>query len=426
MSISPISIGPKKKIAFVCSGGATKAGAFHLGVALALQEYGFKFVGGLTSPGNASERKPMEIATYVGSSAGSLISTYLAAGYSLETIFNSFLAKDDNETVDPTQPRLPRLTYNKMFRFRKDLAKEQIAQLLDLKKVASAILRGDWEYLVEQRWLRMTGLFSTAGIEQFVREEVLLSNNFADYTPDLYIVGTQLNHSKKIVFGKYNYESLRAETNVQYVNDTPISDAVAASTSLPFIYAPYPIQHGGNRGEAEYIDGEIRDTLSTQVAADSGADLIIASYTHQPYHYTKAVGSLSQLGLPAILIQSIYLVVEQKINNYIRTKTEKHNAIDAVAKYCKQHGLGSEHTDRIVQILEAELHHRREIDTIYIHPKATDHEMFTREHFSLNPKKLADIVRSGFRAAVDTLKQYQLADAPARNPRARKSATRSS
>ena len=42
-----IQIGPKRKIAFVCSGGASKAGAFHLGVALALQEQGFKFYGGL-------------------------------------------------------------------------------------------------------------------------------------------------------------------------------------------------------------------------------------------------------------------------------------------------------------------------------------------------------------------------------------------
>src|SRR5829696_1644288 len=88
-----IGIGPKKKIAFVCSGGATKAGAFHLGVALALQEQGFQFKGGLASEVAASTAPtPMEINTYVGSSAGSIITTYLAAGYSLEAIFNSFLS----------------------------------------------------------------------------------------------------------------------------------------------------------------------------------------------------------------------------------------------------------------------------------------------------------------------------------------------
>ena len=72
-----IKIGPKKKIAFVCSGGATKAGAFHLGVALALQEQGFKFLGGTRASTEIhSTPDPMEISTYVGSSAGSIISTY--------------------------------------------------------------------------------------------------------------------------------------------------------------------------------------------------------------------------------------------------------------------------------------------------------------------------------------------------------------
>src|SRR6185436_18949984 len=87
-------IGHKRKIAFVCSGGATKAGAFHLGVALALQEQGFKFYGGLI-PRDAAARPPgpMEISTFVGSSAGSIISTYLAAGYSIDNIFNSFLGR---------------------------------------------------------------------------------------------------------------------------------------------------------------------------------------------------------------------------------------------------------------------------------------------------------------------------------------------
>src|SRR3954470_6145960 len=90
-----IQIGPKRKIAFICSGGATKAGAFHLGVALALQEQGFKFYGGLNPPPGQTPRtpEPMEISTYVGSSAGSIISAYLAAGYSLDNIVNSFLGR---------------------------------------------------------------------------------------------------------------------------------------------------------------------------------------------------------------------------------------------------------------------------------------------------------------------------------------------
>ena len=102
-----IQIGPKRKIAFVCSGGATKAGAFHLGVALALQEHGFKFYGGLQpAAGSAAAPGPMDISTYVGSSAGSIISTYLAAGYSLDNIFDSFLHRKTKAPPNPANPNL--------------------------------------------------------------------------------------------------------------------------------------------------------------------------------------------------------------------------------------------------------------------------------------------------------------------------------
>ncbi|NBU20171.1 hypothetical protein EBS43_01965, partial [bacterium] len=63
-SENKIKIGSKRKIAFVCSGGATKAGAFHLGVALALKEQGFKFLGGTRASTQIhSAPEPMEIST---------------------------------------------------------------------------------------------------------------------------------------------------------------------------------------------------------------------------------------------------------------------------------------------------------------------------------------------------------------------------
>jgi predicted acylesterase/phospholipase RssA len=407
-----IQIGRKRKIAFVCSGGATKAGAFHLGVALALQEQGFKFYGGLI-PRDAPARPPgpMEISTYIGSSAGSIIATYLAAGYSLDNIFNSFLGRKPPEPLDPadaTPKILPRLTYQKMFKLRPAIAKEQFRQLLYVRRILSSIVEGNVEALLQLKWLKATGFFSTAGIEQYLREEVLLSNRFQDYLSDLFIVGTQLNHSRKVVFGKHSHQPPPHDLTCQYDNDVGISEACAASTSLPVIYAPYPIQQDGR--VVYYIDGEIRDTLSTHVAVDAGADLVIASYTHQPYHFLREVGSLTDYGLPAIVIQSIYLVVEQKINNYIFGKTTQRNAINAVEKYCIDAGLPEAHRRRICEIMERELHHRRDVDSIYIRPNPTDAQLFFGEHFSLSPKRMSDIVKSGFRAAIETLRKYEFAD----------------
>jgi hypothetical protein len=159
-----------------------------------------------------------------------------------------------------------------------------------------------------------------------------------------------------------------------------------------------------------YIDGEIRDTLSSHVAIDAGADLVIASHTHQPYHLQKEIGSLTDHGLPAIVIQSIYLLIEQKINNHVHNKEIQRNAINSVSRYCKEQGLSEAHRRRICEILEAELHHRTDVDTIYIHPNPADSQLFFSEHFSLSPHRMTETVRSGFRAAIDALRRYEFAD----------------
>jgi hypothetical protein len=139
---------------------------------------------------------------------------------------------------------------------------------------------------------------------------------------------------------------------------------------------------------------------------------VIASHTHQPYHYNKEIGSLTEHGLPSILIQSIYLVIEQKVNNYIHNKQTQRQAILAVEKYCKEQGIAAEHQRRILEILESELHHRRDVDTIYIHPSPQDAQMFFGDHFSLAPRKLSDIVKSGFKATIEKLRHYDFADRP--------------
>jgi predicted acylesterase/phospholipase RssA len=406
-----IQIGSKRKIGFVCSGGATKAGAFHIGVALALQEQGFRFVGGLQSRDDPSgpSSKPMEISTYVGSSAGSIICSYLAAGYSLDNIFNSFTGRPPTDEMDKIPRILPRLTYPTMFRLRPGLAREQFSQLMQVGRMVNHLVQGRWDSLLQLDWLKLQGIFSTGGLEEFMREEVLPSNRFHDYLADLFIVATQLNHSRKVVFGKYSYQPPPHDLTCQYDNDAMISQACAASASLPFVYAPYPIENKNGK-TIHYIDGEIRDTLSTHVAIDSGCDLVIASHTHQPYHFNKEIGSLTDYGLPAILIQSIYLVIEQKVNQYVHGKVSQRNAINAVERYCRQNGIDGEHARKILEILEAELHHRRDVDILYIHPNPSDAQMFFGDHFSLSPRKLAEIVKSGFRATIEKLRHYEFAD----------------
>jgi predicted acylesterase/phospholipase RssA len=298
-----------------------------------------------------------------------------------------------------------------MFKLRPGIAREQFGQLIQVGRLLNHIVNGEWESILHSGILRMQGLFSTAGLEEFLKNEVLPSNRFHDYAADLFIVATQLNHSRKVVFGKHRYEPPPHDLTCQYDNDVLISQACAASAALPFVYAPYSIPNKDGKA-IYYIDGEIRDTLSSHVAIDNGADLVIASHTHQPYHYNKEIGSLTEHGLPAILVQSIYLVIEQKVHNYIHNKQTQRQAILAVERYCKEKGLEPEHQRKIIEILESELHHRRNVDTIYIHPSPQDAQMFFGDHFSLSSRKLSDLVKSGFKATIDKLRYYEFADRP--------------
>ncbi len=421
---SRIKIAKKSKIAFVCSGGAAKAGAFHLGVALALQEKGFKFIGGLkreqSTPGKGATDGPnasltladnagREIRVYVGSSAGSIICSYLASGYSLDQIFDSFLGK--KKTGIDSRP-LKRLNYTTMFSLRKEVGllstlgilTDGASRIPALGKFVHHLAKDSYDNIFKWKWLKLPGIFSTSGIERYLREDVLPSNDFQSYEADLFMVATQLNHSKKVVFGKYKYTP--DDKTVLYMNDTNVSDAAAASTALPPIFAPYPIKN--EKGHAVYyFDGEIRDTLSTHVGFDAGADLIIASYTHQPYHFSREIGSLHQFGIPAILIQALYLMIERKIQHSAESHVRNAVALDATSRFFKEHNLPDNLRVQCLDMLERKLGHKRGVDYIYIHPKPTDHPMFFGDHFNLSGRRMSEIVRLGFRCAIDSLRRYE-------------------
>ena len=156
------------------------------------------------------------------------------------------------------------------------------------------------------------------------------------------------------------------------------------------------------------VDGEIRDTLSTHVAVDQGADLVISSYSIQPYHYNEDIGSLHEYGMPVISNQALYQVVQQKIINHIRQNRRMRDLMNAVNGYLKEINLPDEQRDKLMEILKTRSDYNPDVDYLYIHPKHEDYEFFFADHFSLNPEILAKIVKTGFRAAMQTLRRHQI------------------
>jgi predicted acylesterase/phospholipase RssA len=398
----------KKKIALVLSGGGIKAAAFHIGVCLALKEKGFRFAGGTKEEVSAKYgSNELTIKFYVGSSAGSVISTFLAAGYSLNSIIHAFEQgstelSEGLKTEQPFDEDLSPLTYRDIFSLN---AKDMLQIVPNLfKNRGTSIVTGGLEVLLKNG-LRLNGLFSTKGLERYIRNEVWPTNSFKDLGVDLYIVATQLNQSRKVIFGAK--DELSKDHSILYTDYATVSEAVAASAALPPAFSPFPIKNSSGE-EIYFFDGEIRDTLSSHIPVDHGADLVIASYSIQPYNYNKTMGSLHTYGIPVILNQALYQVVQQKIENAIRARKSIETIYKAVDGYLKQVDIADEHRQKLLEIIAERANFKPNTDYIYIHPHAQDHKTFFADHFSLNPQILKDLVQSGFRSALGALRKWDI------------------
>ena len=190
-----------------------------------------------------------------------------------------------------------------------------------------------------------------------------------------------------------------------YSNFATVSEAAAASASLPPFFAPTPIRLPSGK-EHYFFDGEIRDTLSTHVAADQGADLVISSYSIQPYHYTREMGSLHEYGMPLIFNQALYQLVQQKIERHIQHQKDMRSMIKAVRGYMKEAEIPEEHIEKLTEILVNRTNLNPNVDYVYIHPSPMDYEFFFADHFSLNEKVLNRLVKTGFRAAMTALRPF--------------------
>lgn len=395
----------KKKIGLVLSGGGIKAAAFHIGVCLALREKGFHFAGGSKDlvKKNFPEDDSKTIRLYVGSSAGAFMSAMLAAGYSIEALVNAFEVGTGHAPYFKDMDSLSQLKpigYRDIF----SVNSRGLLKSIPLGLLRKSLITGGIEALLKDKF-KVNGLFTTKGLERYLREYALSHNEFKQLGVELFIIGTQLNHTRKVIFG--DFQEKTKTTNTKYVPYAKISEAVAASASLPPVFAPYGLKNDQGK-EMYFFDGEIRDTLSTHVAADHGADLVIASYSVQPYHYTNEVGSLHHFGIPVILNQALYQVIQQKIDRHIRHQSDIKAIYQAIDGYFKQNGLADEHREKILEIIRTRVNYRPNVDYIYIHPRPQDTDMFFADHFSLNPETLERVVKTGFKSALSALRPYDL------------------
>lgn len=399
-----MDIREKKKIGLVLSGGGVKAAAFHIGVCLALKEKGFHFAGG---PKEAVRQKspagtPLAIRLYVGSSAGAFISAILAGGYEPESLVNAFqLGMGETPTYEESDLRFLRpISYRNIF----SVNGGRLIRFIPDALLRRSLVSGGVEAFLKNGF-KLNGLFTTKGLEKYLRKDALIDNDFSRLGVELYIIGTQLNHTRKAIFG--NYPESYKTPNTMFVNDASISEAVACSTALPPVFAPHGVKRPDGK-EIFYMDGEIRETLSAHVAADHGCDLVISSYSVQPYHFTEEMGSLHNYGIPVIINQALYQVIEQKISKHIEWQSNLRQIYKDIDRYFKDKNLPDENREKVLEIIRQKVNFRPEVDYIYINPRPQNYEMFFVDHFSLNPKILERIVKIGFKSALNVLRRYDV------------------
>jgi predicted acylesterase/phospholipase RssA len=380
-----------KKIALVLSGGVVKAAAWHLGVTLALEELGFSLKSNKnSSPAQELNPKSLEIGTYVGSSAGAMICVYLAAGYTPQDIIQA--------TLGIKGSRLQGITYKDMFYIKRPELRAPKSDLYFPLDGFPSLLKNFLKPIIS-----LPGFFTTEGVRNYLLEHVIEKDRFEDFAADLFIVATQLDHSRKVIFSKYNYPNPSHDSTSVYYTGTNVSYAAAASMSVPPFYCPYPIKNRLTNGIDYYIDGEIRETLSTHVAEDNGCEVIISSWTHTPYHFHDEVGSLVNYGLPPIAIQSIYLMIQKKIVASRAERAKAIDIIDTVNDYMKVEKFSQKHRREIMAILQRKLNINPKVKLIDIFPNHHDYKLFFANSFSLNSKVSAHAVEAGYKRTMQIL-----------------------
>jgi predicted acylesterase/phospholipase RssA len=382
----------KKKIAFVASGGAIKAACFHIGVMLAMERFGFSFLGGLKETEEEQEVKPGQVGIYVGSSAGSFVASLIAGGYKPVDLYNS-LSENYNSKKSILRPIFyGDIVGNNII----SNVTSTINSLLRTRKYKNFSIEGFIQTL-----FGINGLFNTGNVGRYLKS-AMPSDNFTELLAELYIVTTELDNPNRIILGPREIKSSRHAT---FATDVKISDAAIGSMSLPVIFGPHKLKINGR--DRYVFDGEIRHTLSTHIAKDAGADLIIASYTHQPYNYNPDYGSLINYGLPAIIVQTIYQLVESKIKESKEKHMLKEDAIDEVRNFFIEKDLPKDLMNEMVEKLHKRLEYEPNLDYIYISPEPDDSRMFFEDHFNLSLKSMGKIIRSGFKSAYHTFRQYE-------------------
>jgi predicted acylesterase/phospholipase RssA len=298
------------RVALVLGGGGITGAAYQLGVLNAMNAM-------------SASASVNDFDLYVGTSAGAVIASCLANGITPEDLI---LANLDDE-----RSSLPRIDADEIMMpnragILRSLVRWPLGVLGALRRYAG---RPFQTRLIDGLGALAEGLpealYTTDGTERYLRQAFSAegrSNRFGETRRRLLITATDLDSARRVVFGEPD------------APEATISEAVAASTAIPLLYAPRRI------GDRVYLDGGLRSTTNIDIAIAHGAKLIVCinplvPYVHDVRHLLPSATGLpsryiSQKGFPHIAAQTFRIMAQAQVEKELEVIAHAHPGVDII------------------------------------------------------------------------------------------------
>ncbi len=295
------------KIALVLAGGGITGAVYEIGALCAIDDM-------------LVDLSVNDFDIYVGTSAGALVGSFMANGFSPHEIM---------QLLDNRHPELRGVNVGDVLHVNLEgIWRRTLSLPRTLFQIAfNTITRWHEIAVSDILWeladLLPSGIYNGTALDRYVRqilEGPNATNRFDQLKKDLYIVATALDTGGRAVFGAH---AITADA----IKDVPISMAVAASSAVPLIYRPVQI------GDSDYVDGGLHGAASLDLAIEAGAKLVVCVNPMVPLDASEVPLNehyIRKHGLQAIINQTVRTLLHSSVRYHIKNLRTKYPDVDII------------------------------------------------------------------------------------------------
>jgi len=292
----------RDKVALVLAGGGITGSVYEVGALRAIDD----LLVGMTVN---------DFDIFVGTSAGALVNSLIANGYTPREVM---------QLIDNRHPELHGFGVGDLFKFNLEDAMRRLAVLPGVAWTIGRNVITNFsdlavaDLLWEMAEVLPAGIYNGDALESYVRmtlEKPGFVNSFTQLKHDLFVVASELDSGARAVFGR------------GYIDDVPISRAVAASSAVPVLYRPVQIF------EKDYLDGSLHGNASIDLAIEAGAKLVVCVNSMVPFDASAVRPNehyIRRRGLQGVINQSVRTLLHASLRYHIKNVRVKYPDVDVI------------------------------------------------------------------------------------------------